>query len=427
MMTITNQEFTTIVWAAQDLVGSRLQDFSEVGKRFYINFWRSDHKDNIWVLDLSLSNPIFLPLVGNQNPPKGKSKSPTGLFLNAHFKGKFLKQVLWEPNFGRIITLIFDEDHKAELRLFRGGANLMLQAGSKKISFAKPTPKKELQWAEDKLAVRSLDQLSVLFTSLSSGQSPQGESLSNSAAKDPEALRKKLLTKIEKAIEKTKEDIEEKKTKNWTELAMWLQVESSLEVPKKWQNMLDLNLDLRANINRSFAKAKEIKEKIERSNLRLLKLQKEHQQIKTKPASELALEKSKLKLPNKIKKSQFKGRLLSLPSGHQLLIGRNARENLEALRAGGPWDYWLHLRDYPSSHAVLKRNKNEKLSSEILGQAFHHLIFENFRAKAASKVGEKYDILVAELRYVRPIKGDKLGRVHYSQESVHQHVFKLTE
>ena len=46
------------------------------------------------------------------------------------------------------------------------------------------------------------------------------------------------------------------------------------------------------------------------------------------------------------------------------------------------------------------------------------MLNEQFGLRAEDLRGQMFDILVAECRHVRPIKGDKVGRVNYTNERV---------
>jgi hypothetical protein len=51
-------------------------------------------------------------------------------------------------------------------------------------------------------------------------------------------------------------------------------------------------------------------------------------------------------------------------------------------------------------------------------EAGRWVIEQSLGRRADELVGEKHDLLIVECRYVRPIKGDKLGRVHYTHDRV---------
>ena len=66
---------------------------------------------------------------------------------------------------------------------------------------------------------------------------------------------------------------------------------------------------------------------------------------------------------------------------------------------------------------MLSLDKNQKVNDNVLREVALWVATET---KASQKLptGSKLDVVVTECRYVRPIKGDKLGRVHYQNERV---------
>ncbi|NJL25746.1 MAG: hypothetical protein HC902_11610 [Calothrix sp. SM1_5_4] len=51
-------------------------------------------------------------------------------------------------------------------------------------------------------------------------------------------------------------------------------------------------------------------------------------------------------------------------------------------------------------------------------QVFAWFVKNHLGNKYSQSAGERFHVLVAECRHVRPIKGDKLGRVTYRDERV---------
>jgi predicted ribosome quality control (RQC) complex YloA/Tae2 family protein len=88
---------------------------------------------------------------------------------------------------------------------------------------------------------------------------------------------------------------------------------------------------------------------------------------------------------------------------------------------------WFHLRDQPSAHGILHRNKNQKISDATLHQAAHELIAATFGSKAKNQSGQKIEVVVADCRHVKPIKGDRHGRVTYAEGRHFVHQFRLSE
>ena len=44
------------------------------------------------------------------------------------------------------------------------------------------------------------------------------------------------------------------------------------------------------------------------------------------------------------------------PLGYTILVGRNRDENQQLIDESGPDDYWVHISEFPSAHAVIRRD-----------------------------------------------------------------------
>lgn len=93
-------------------------------------------------------------------------------------------------------------------------------------------------------------------------------------------------------------------------------------------------------------------------------------------------------------------------------MGKSAADNMELLRRSKPHDLWLHLKDYPSSHAIIHLNKNQKIPESAVLSIGQWLLKEGVQEKYV-RGGGKFSVMIVECRHVKPIKGDKLGRVTY--------------
>jgi len=115
--------------------------------------------------------------------------------------------------------------------------------------------------------------------------------------------------------------------------------------------------------------------------------------------------------------SEAKGRTLHLKSA-TAFMGKSAQDNLKILRSANSWDYWLHLRDFPSAHVIIARPKGLKIAEEEIKIVGEWLIKESLKK---NYIGIAYEIIICECRHVKPIKGDRTGRVHFQ----HERVFRL--
>jgi predicted ribosome quality control (RQC) complex YloA/Tae2 family protein len=112
-----------------------------------------------------------------------------------------------------------------------------------------------------------------------------------------------------------------------------------------------------------------------------------------------------------------------LDENFEAVMGKSARDNLEILRQAQAWDLWMHLKDYPGAHAIIVRPRTKEVPLKWIQKVSEWLIRETIGQKKV-EMGSKYDVVVVECRYVRPIKGDKLGRVSYHNPQVYSFASK---
>jgi predicted ribosome quality control (RQC) complex YloA/Tae2 family protein len=99
------------------------------------------------------------------------------------------------------------------------------------------------------------------------------------------------------------------------------------------------------------------------------------------------------------------------PEGFTIWVGRNSRQNeIVTFDKGSPNDLWLHARDVPGAHVIIKMD----------GRAVPEGVIEHAAALAAyysAKQNEgKVIVDVTERRYVKKIKGAGPGMVTYRNE-----------
>jgi predicted ribosome quality control (RQC) complex YloA/Tae2 family protein len=92
--------------------------------------------------------------------------------------------------------------------------------------------------------------------------------------------------------------------------------------------------------------------------------------------------------------------------GFTILVGKSSTDNEKVtFKAAGPNDLWLHARDFPGSHVVILTEKRQVPDKVLYAAA----------ALAAKGSGAKNDtapeIMVAERKWVRKLKGGKPGMV----------------
>ena len=96
--------------------------------------------------------------------------------------------------------------------------------------------------------------------------------------------------------------------------------------------------------------------------------------------------------------------------GVQALVGRSGAQNDAALRLADPNDLWLHARNVPGAHTVLRAGGRDVPDEIIIQAAQIAAYYSKLRAAASAEVD------VTRRRYVRRIPGGHPGLVTYRNE-----------
>lgn len=429
-------EFQTIIQYLHDeLIGSQLQEVISTEDGLVLGFYRFVHEPKaVWlVLDLDTQ----FPFVGmfSQNPwLKIKKTKPVALFLNSHFKNTHLKETRVLENFGRVAEFEFslpDKKLVLQLRLIPKQPNVIVKVGEGKNE-------KSVAWDKPRdLVVATLDEnfesenrsIHFMFkqwfdrrsktkknenTEINSGGSPFEKWI---------AQRKKDLQKKEKALQQIDQQKAELLKVPWADIGNHLKAHGFKDLPLEWTTFVDFKQKASFNIEKAFEKSKQVAHKISGADER-----KKQIALEIELASDLSEERFQKHL-NDLSAKQAKQGLRKAVEGSfrklnidgenpvSVLMGKNAGENLKLLRQAKAWDLWVHLKDYPSAYAILQKPKDKNVSDQVLIQASQWLVKESIKNKK-NMDGVKLAVVIVECRHVRPIKGDKLGRVtyHYPRE-----------
>jgi predicted ribosome quality control (RQC) complex YloA/Tae2 family protein len=95
----------------------------------------------------------------------------------------------------------------------------------------------------------------------------------------------------------------------------------------------------------------------------------------------------------------------------EIWIGKNAKANDEMLRLAHKDDLWLHARDSPGSHVIVRKKKEKTVPKPVLERAAQWAAFFS-KSKNESLV----PVMVTERKYVRKIKGNAPGLVKVERE-----------
>jgi len=104
-------------------------------------------------------------------------------------------------------------------------------------------------------------------------------------------------------------------------------------------------------------------------------------------------------------------RRFATAEGFIILAGRNAAQNHALItERAGRGDLWLHARNIPGSHVII-RSDGRAIPDRVIEQAAALAAYYSARRDEA-----RVEVDVTECRYVRPVRGGKPGMVTYRNE-----------
>lgn len=410
MKALTQQELQHFVsYFAPILDGAQLQEILVNDRGLALGF---QGERRYWVLlDLIPNTPMML-LFEDQCPfKKGPKSKPLSLFLSSHGKNLYLTEFKVLEEYGRVVRMVLKNSQaecELEIRLIPKQCNVLVKAQGKQISWEKPLELSAAPPVENPPVPRTLEEIHEEWLAM--------QNSSQKSSLDPvaqwEKQKTKDLEKKRKALNEIQKQIESDKAALWAEAGQFLKAQGHLQVPEHLSSCVNSKESLSWNIENCFAKAKQLQAKKEGARERLEELLKEIEKLEKSRYSE---KQNKPVLIDLMGKAEARGRKLHLDSGALAYCGRSAADNLALLRQAKAWDYWLHLRDYPGAHAIIHRQRDQLISSEEIQEVAAWVAKESLSSKSLM-VGQKVAVVIVECRFVRPIKGDKLGRVTYHSE-----------
>lgn len=394
----------------QTLMGAQLQ-----------NIWTSDET---LVFDLYLNENLYLVLRLNQLSPGfwltrqipslKKKQLPVGLFLSAHAKNLRWRHTAVSAEKGRVLEIHLGNSLrtvKIEIILVPRSVNLSVTMNSadesKQIHFRKP---RELPVSSFQDPEESTIRLWDLETLLNPSVPAQTVGTRELSIEQQEQAKQRWLQKKQQALSTLLEQVQAPDYLEWQKLGEAVKAGlTDLKLsPDNWseniQKELSSSKNLLSELDTIFSRAKHYKQKYQGQLERIELLKKEIEQ-----GFSLSGE-GQSKKPQLLKKAEARGRQFEV-DGFMAVIGKSAQDNLNILRKARPHDLWIHLKDYPGSYGVISVNKNQSVPDSVLYKVAEW-VAETSLGKQFSLV-DKLEILLCECRHVKPIKGDKLGRVTY--------------
>lgn len=382
-----------------------------------------------WLLfDYDQATPCLVIFSAQKPPEPQKIRRPMELFLRSAFVGRRLTGVTLEkkPTEPQL-TLEFGEGYLLRFLIVPNFRNLWAVAGDKQISEFKPEPVPNSLRLDE--GSRSLDEMRRIWLAHrigGGGGAVDASAVSPKTRKgDPLEQKRSTLRRREIALAKVRAELDSKRHHPARSIGEWIKTHQTLIIPKdredSWLTYIDQKKPLSANIENLFRIAKSQEAKVGGTYKRLLEL--EAEVLKLKEEIERGIvEPSDPPTSNKsidlFEAAQAKGRKIQVAENLTIYIGKNAKENLAILRKAQPFDYWLHVKDQPGAHGIIRRTRTRVVSDAELVKAATALLENSLKRRAIELKGEVFDVLIVECRFVRPIKGDRLGRVHYSNDRV---------
>lgn len=397
-------------------LGNQLQEVALTDKHLFLQHYGKGE------FTLALELKPLEPQLGyffGEIPKRKFIVKPIILFLKAHARNLRLVDVEVREELGRVVLLHYGAGERScvvEFRLIPHGMNVLIKAGDKSISLF---PAKELPPSTSSVSIEDeqvFDVDAYLDAWVARLLTPN-KNTSGAHQEEQQKKRKKEIEKKISLIEKLEIDLS-KQAKPWSDVGEYIKLHQSIDVPQDWLELIDSKLPVNANMQRCFDRHKQQQNRREQILERIQHLKQEIEQLQA------ALENNESSLDRPVKslggellsKAKARGRKLILSEGVEAVFGKSAKDNMALLRKAQAWDLWLHLRDLPGSHLIIRRPRNKNVDHTLLLTAARWLLSETIGKKKVVS-GDRYDVIVTECRHVKPIKGDKLGRVIFQNET----------
>lgn len=413
MKSINFQEFHHIIeYLKSKIISAQLQEVYPFERGLVLGLYL--HKSFWLVIDLSPSPMLLLYETNKQPVVKSQKPRPVTLFINSNLKNRPLVEIKYQPEWGRRALFYFshlESRHQIEVILIPNNANIIVTAEEKKISWVKPQ-NRDFSAVEKMTEVEEFRSHQVLKEEWEVQFSSK-----NAAIRDEKKLWEvknlKNITKKQGAIEKILATLEDNKEETYYKIGEFLKYNSLESLPFEWLEYVDKSKTKDWNRETVFNKAKGYEQKRSGAIQRIEKLKEEIKNLQNTSFEEnQKLTKHKI---SPVQSATMALRKLELSQQAIAYMGKNAPSNMELLKKSQAWDLWFHLKDFPSAHVIVRRNKNYKLSNDEIVKVIEWMVSEYSKSKVEKSNGS-FDVVYTECRYVKPIKGDRLGRVQFANE-----------
>ena len=432
-----NELKTLVQYFSDELSSAQLQDIQCTEDGLILGFYRFGKEPRTAYLVFDLDIPF--PFVGLylQSPwPHLKKIKPVGLFLNSHGRNLAFNSIRLLEGLGRVVEIQLgpvENQTLIQFRMIPRHTNLIVRKDKKSISWyrlkdlAIQTQSLDLMPAVDE-EIRTIPDMMESWLHRRGITKNRGHIAENNSNQSPyekwKIKKNKDLTKKKKATEAIQSQIHDLINFPWSEIGEHLKTYGMNSLKPEWYQHIDGSQSASKNMQNCFAKAKAAEIKVIGARKRLNLVLEEIDSLSD--LSELAFEKALLRSNQKqvvTKKDgrTVEGRYRKLVLENQdenknltCYMGKSAQDNVSLLRKAKAWDYWLHLKDYPSAHAIIHRPKSQAIGLNEFIKVAEWLVKESLKEKKSFE-GLKFAVVYVECRHVKTIKGDKLGRVTYHE------------
>lgn len=446
-MAIDHNQLKHIVEEINALKGAQVQDVFTSGLNQFALIVYLKGKTWSLVFDLTPAHP-FVARLDSHGVKKKKNPWAVVDFLRSHFKGTRFVEAGILPSPDRTVALKFqhaDGDAEISYQCFPHGQHLRMWAHKKSFSF--PPREEELpkfSWGlaeiPDGVDSNEVSQFVAQQEFSARKEAAQKNQTANKGAQASgagNAQLERLLKqkqKLERAIEGIQKSGEGKGNidalKEWGD-----KLKSDPKKLKEAQSALPKIIDGRQNLGAAIQsvfqaiKKEETKVAITAQRLGDLKnqLAQINEQIELGPQEQAADRNAKdsdrnqdtLKIPSTHKRPHpFSGIRVLIREGWELWVGRNASQNEELLKVASPNDTWIHLRDYPGAHGIIRGPSKKEVAPSDLEFSCCIVAHLSTSKKNPWVEGEKLDFYVVPRKFIKKQKGQGAGKVIVERETV---------
>lgn len=372
------------------LCGASLQSIvCESPTRYFLDF-RLPGQSRWLVLDLTPSRPFIVSTISTA-PRRFPRKTPVLNFFQAHFRNLRMSRIEVAQKPDRLVKMTFghlaegSENPQILFKCFPHGQEVTLLANGKKVVFPRRSspPKSEPLAFVEPQPSHSWG-LCESWQNLLLSPEPAPKSARTPQSDDDRV--KKQAAKIQKTVDLLEEKIA-------TAEAKALEMRSQRDVDG-------------VSLNRLYDEIKKLKKKKQ-------ELQERKSQIPRQVGTGVPK-----------REGSFSGLRIVLNNTWELWVGRNASQNDLLLRQGSPHDTWIHLRDYPGAHGLLRGPKKGEPNHADLEYACRVVAILSQSKKNPFREGEALDFIVTAKKFVKKPRGAAPGRVIVEREKVRRIAFK---